>query len=205
MPLSGKRTPGEVNTHIVVLVGPSGAGKSTVAGELFSRYQDLTFITSCTTRPPREGDLRAKKEYTYLKEGEFQKMADANLFLWQELYDGARYGTEEKRVQEAEDGNNRIMILVPQRAKTLIKKVEERGWALDIFTFYLTVKPEELIRRLSRRYGSDKEKIRSRFEVSRGWEQEARDNGFIPIPNERNEAAPGKEAASLISQKLGWL
>lgn len=194
-----------MNTNIVVLVGPSCAGKTTVAGELFFRYPDCTFITSSTTRPPRKEDLRAKREYAYLKEREFKETVDAGLFLWQESYDGALYGTREKDVREAENGPNRIMILVPKSAKTLVKKVDERGWALDLFMFYLEVGPEELIRRLTRRYGDNKDKIRGRFELSRDWEKEALQNGFIPIRNDRNDAAPGKEAASLISQKLGWL
>lgn len=194
-----------MNTNIVVLVGPSCAGKTTVAGELFFRYPDCTFITSSTTRPPRKEDMRVKKEYAYLKEREFKEASDAGCFLWQEFYDDAWYGTREKDVREAENGPNRIMILVPKSAKTLVKMVGERGWSLDLFMFYLEVGPEELIRRLTRRYRDNKEKIRSRFELSRSWGKEALQNGLIPIRNDRDDAGPGKEAANLISQKLGWL
>ena len=42
---------------LLVLSGPSGAGKGTICKGLLEQRSDLVYSVSCTTRPPRKGEI----------------------------------------------------------------------------------------------------------------------------------------------------
>jgi guanylate kinase len=83
---------------LFVLSAPSGAGKTTLTTAL-RRNQDFVYSVSCTTRPPRSGEVDGQ-DYHFLQPGEFLARRDAGEFLeWAEVH-GRFYGTLRSTVLE---------------------------------------------------------------------------------------------------------
>jgi guanylate kinase len=63
----------------VILSSPSGGGKTTIAHKLLSLRKDLGYSVSCTTRPPREGEVNGR-DYHFLAVEKFKRGQDAGEF-----------------------------------------------------------------------------------------------------------------------------
>ena len=86
-------------SRLTVLSGPSGVGKSTVVAELRRCCPDLWLSVSVTTRPPRPGEVNGR-EYYFVDDKEFDRMAaDGELLEWAE-FAGNKYGTPRKPLDE---------------------------------------------------------------------------------------------------------
>ena len=94
---------------LFVLSAPSGAGKSTLIGRIRPLFPDMLYSISCTTRPPRDGEVNGA-HYWFLDAGQFRGMIDRNEFLeWKEVH-GNLYGTPVGPVREAIDRGQRMIL-----------------------------------------------------------------------------------------------
>jgi guanylate kinase len=141
----------------IILSAPSGGGKTTIAHELLSVRKDVGYSVSCTTRPPREGEVDGR-DYHFLSLKDFKRGQAAGKFAESAEVHGHLYGTlraEVKRVLSS--GKHVIMdidvqgarqfaaafpgsvliFILPPSAKALIARLEARG----------TEDPKSLIRR----------------------------------------------------------
>ena len=67
-------------TGVLLLVsGPSGSGKTTLCRRL-ARDGEAHYSVSCTTRPPRDGEVDAR-DYYFLSREEFESEAAAGHFI----------------------------------------------------------------------------------------------------------------------------
>lgn len=90
-------------------MAPSGGGKSTMTTRLLRDFENMRFSVSATTRAPRPGEIDGK-HYQYLKESEFEeKIASGEFLEWEEVYNGTKYGTLRKTVED--ELNNGYFIL----------------------------------------------------------------------------------------------
>jgi guanylate kinase len=91
---------------LVILSSPSGAGKTTLARRLLAADNAIRFSVSATTRAPRPGE-KDGREYHFVSQGEFQKMAEKGELLEHAEVFGNRYGTPrapaEKTLAEGHD------------------------------------------------------------------------------------------------------
>lgn len=85
--------------RLTVLSGPSGVGKSTVAARLRSECPWIWQSVSVTTRPPRLGEVNGR-EYIFVGEAEFERMAAAGDLLESAQFAGNRYGTPRGPVED---------------------------------------------------------------------------------------------------------
>ena len=86
--------------HVLMAVsGPSGAGKGTIVKTILQRREDVVESVSCTTRPPREGEVHGK-HYFFLSKEEFLRRIDENDFLEYDEHFGNYYGTPKSFVEE---------------------------------------------------------------------------------------------------------
>ena len=60
---------------LMVVSGPSGVGKGTLVKTMIKRRADVVESVSCTTRPPREGEVNGR-EYFFLSKEEFERYAE---------------------------------------------------------------------------------------------------------------------------------
>ncbi|MCD6217082.1 guanylate kinase [bacterium] len=93
--MSEKKYPG----FLLVISGPSGAGKGSVIIGLLKRFEDMSVVTSWTTRSPRTGEEDGV-EYHFVTKEEFQQKVQEKGFLeWAIVYDQF-YGTPVENVKD---------------------------------------------------------------------------------------------------------
>ncbi|HZU62118.1 MAG TPA: guanylate kinase [Novosphingobium sp.] len=84
---------------MLILSSPSGAGKTTIARRLLDVDTEIAPSISATTRPPRPGEVDGK-DYYFIDQAEFDRMAEASEFYeWATVF-GKSYGTPKAHIRE---------------------------------------------------------------------------------------------------------
>jgi len=106
-----------VNRFPVILSAPSGAGKTTIAHRLLASRGDVGYSVSCTTRPPRAGEVN-EKDYRFLSQAEFDAARERGEFAESATVHGKLYGTLRSEVDWVlSSGKHVIMDIDVQGAK----------------------------------------------------------------------------------------
>ena len=85
---------------VFVICAPSGTGKTTLAQRLLNEFPNLCYSVSCTTRPPRQGEVNGK-DYHFISQVDFIARRDSEEFIeWAEVH-GNFYGTLRSTVEKA--------------------------------------------------------------------------------------------------------
>lgn len=78
----------------IIFSAPSGSGKTTIVKHLLASNNNLGFSISACTRDKRGRNEENGKDYYFLTPEEFHQKIDNNEFLeWEQVYEGAFYGT----------------------------------------------------------------------------------------------------------------
>jgi guanylate kinase len=105
----------------LILSSPSGGGKTTIARLLQRHRSDVGYSISCTTRPPRQGEVEAESYY-FLSPDEFQARAARGDFAEHALVHGNWYGTLKSEVQGVLDrGKHVVMDIDVQGARQFVQ------------------------------------------------------------------------------------
>lgn len=135
-----------MNGRLYIITGPSGVGKTTVAMELLRRRPTLKKVVTCTTRPPRDGEIDGVS-YHFLDRATLQSLIDAgDMFEWDEHY-GNLYGSRRSDVQALVEAGNDVLFVVDVAGASTIK--EKNPEAVLVF-----IQPEsldQLLERIARR------------------------------------------------------
>lgn len=92
---------------LFVFSAPSGSGKTTLVRHLLLQNLPLGFSISATSRPPR-GEEKDGVDYYFLSEEEFHQKIEEDAFIeYEEVYQGAFYGTLRSEVERLwQEGKN---------------------------------------------------------------------------------------------------
>ena len=83
----------------IILSAPSGAGKTTIVRFLLSKFDDLSFSVSATSRARRSYEANGL-HYYFISADEFRKKIEQDAFLeWEEVYTDQYYGTLKSEMQ----------------------------------------------------------------------------------------------------------
>ncbi len=93
---------------MLVLSSPSGAGKTTLSHRLLNADDNIEISVSVTTRPPRQSEQDGK-DYLFVSDDAFERMAHQGDFLEHAIVFGYRYGTLRKPVEEALESGKDIL------------------------------------------------------------------------------------------------
>lgn len=134
---------------MIVFTAPSGAGKTTIVKHLLSKYPQLSFSISATTRTKREKETD-KKDYYFLSKETFQsKINNSDFIEYEEVYPGKYYGTLRSEVdrilaldkkvvfdieingaqniKERYDERCLVVFVKPPSFRTLVQRLTNRG------------------------------------------------------------------------------
>jgi len=142
---------------LLVVSGPSGSGKTTlcrrIAGEGEAHYS-----ISCTTRPPRPGEINGK-DYHFLSREQFLSKLETGEFLESAEVHGNLYGTlRSEVVQHLQTGRDVVMDLDVQGAEHVRKCEDPAIRCAWVDLFVMPADEQELLNRLSGR-GTDSTEV----------------------------------------------
>jgi guanylate kinase len=143
---------------LFVLSAPAGTGKTTLVRMLAQEFPCIYESVSCTTRPPRPGEIDGKDYYFLLKQEFEDKIRQGDFLEYAEVF-GYYYGTSQLHVfKQQEMGNHVFLVIDTQGAMQLKKK--------DFPAVYIFLSPpslQELKERLIKRKTENMETIEKRL------------------------------------------
>jgi guanylate kinase len=135
-----------VRAFPIILSSPSGGGKTTIARRLLEERSDVGYSVSCTTRPPRDGELNGK-DYHFLSMAEFLERQQRGEFAESAEVHGNLYGTLRSEVKRVlGEGRHVIMDIDVQGARQFHVAFPE-----SVLIFLLPPSGEVLLQRLRSR------------------------------------------------------
>jgi len=145
---------------LIIITGPSAVGKTTVASELLKVVDNSVRVVTYTTRDLRDGEINGV-DYNFISKDEFEKKIKEKFFIeWATVYK-QYYGNSGPDIhKELNNGKLVILVIDPQGAKTIKKKLPE-----SIAIFIMPESIEQLSNRLWLRPNADKNKIETRLNM----------------------------------------
>ena len=154
---------------IIIFSAPSGAGKTTIVKHLLNVNPQLSFSISACTRDKRGRKETHGKDYYFITPDEFRQKIEEEAFVeWEEVYEGAFYGTLKSEIERIWSLGKHAILDVDVKGGLAIKNFY-KDRALAVF-----VKPpsvEELAKRLISRATDSEASIsgrvfKAKFEMS---------------------------------------
>ncbi|MBT8221020.1 MAG: guanylate kinase [Bacteroidia bacterium] len=151
------------NGKLIIITAPSGAGKTTIVRHLLSKYPQLDFSISATTREQRPGEIDGK-DYYFLSHEQFRHKIDNGEFVeWEEVYENQFYGTLKSEVERLWAEQKHIVFDIEVYGARNIQKTYPHN-SLSIF-----IQPpseEELLNRLKNRKTESASSLQKRMDRS---------------------------------------
>ena len=142
----------------IILSAPSGGGKTTIAHQLLAVRKDIGYSVSCTTRPPRDGEVDGR-DYHFRSLKDFKRGQAAGEFAESAEVHGHLYGTLRAEVERVlSSGKHVIMDIDVQGARQFAA-----AFPGSVLIFILPPSAEALIARLEARGTEDPKSLIRRF------------------------------------------
>ena len=149
---------------LLIISGPSGAGKGTLARRLNEELDDVVLSISCTTRPPRQGEIHGR-EYFFLTQDEFVNRVEACEFLeCAKVHEKWMYGTPAGFVKKNLKDGKVVVLEIDVQGFREVLEVE-----IDKVSVFVTpTDPQELVQRIKKRAPISDEELERRMRVADG-------------------------------------
>jgi len=145
---------------LIIFSAPSGAGKTTIVHHLLTKFPELSFSISATTRELRGAETHENDYYFISKEEFLHKVARQEFVEFEEVYNGTFYGTLRSEIERIwNEGKHVIFDIDVEGGIRLKRKYEEDALAIFVRPPSLDVLKE----RLSGRGTDSPEKLQERF------------------------------------------
>ena len=168
---------------LFVIAGPSGAGKSSLVRGLVERVPGVEVSVSHTTRPARDGE-RDGREYHFVDEADFRRLADEGRMLETARVFGNWYGTSRDWVAERRRRGMDVLLEIDWQGAAQVRETDVEATTIQI----LPPSVEALERRLRERGQDDEASIAGRV-ASAGREISRYPDFDYLVVNERFEDA----------------
>lgn len=146
---------------LIIVTAPSGAGKTTIVRHLLSKFPELDFSVSATTREIRPGEKEGE-DYYFLAHRDFKDKVNTNQFVeWEEVYENQFYGTLKSEVERLWALGKHIVFDIEVNGARNIQRTYPYN-SLSIF-----IQPpseEELLNRLKKRKTESTSSLRKRMD-----------------------------------------
>lgn len=145
---------------LVVFTAPSGAGKTTIVKHLLSKYDDLAFSVSATTRSARSEEVDGRDYYFLSLEEWRQKIEEGDFLEWEEVYENQYYGSLKSEVERLWKLGKYVIFDMDVKGATNIKKIYGDK---AITVFVKPPSPEILFNRLRNRKTESEDSLKKRI------------------------------------------
>jgi guanylate kinase len=172
--------------RIVIISSPSGGGKTSICRRLLTsarKHQGWTFSVSYTTRAKRTGE-RHGREYYFVGEAQFDRLAKKNFFAEHFRVHLYNYGTPRKPLEDVRRrGGTMVLDVDVNGAFRLLKEYPD---AVTIFVLPPSILA--LRQRLRRRGTETKEQLHVRFKNAIGEMKLYRRFEYVVINEQLDDA-----------------
>lgn len=175
---------------VLILSGPSGSGKSTIYKAAIAELGGIEFSVSCTTRPPRPGEVDGK-DYHFISRGKFDELVSENAFAEHAEVHGNCYGTlKTELLGRVRRGIDVLLDIDVQGAAQLRALCSDSAEFCDACEFIFIMPPsfEELERRLRSRGTETEESILRRLANAKGEMEHANEYDHIIVNDDLTRA-----------------
>lgn len=162
---------------LCIVSGPSGSGKTTLCRALSESDSNCRYAVSCTTRPPRGGEVDGR-DYHFLDREDFEARATRGEMLeWAEVH-GNLYGTLRSEVIDLIQEGRDVLMDIDVQGAALVRSHPDPVIAEALVdVFILPPDRDELVGRLSGRGTEDAAQLELRLknalEEMRHWQSYA--------------------------------
>jgi guanylate kinase len=160
----------------VILSSPSGAGKTTIAAAILQSRKDIGYSVSCTTRPPRAGEVDGK-DYYFVSRVEFIRRMNEGAFAESAEVHGNLYGTLKSEIERVLNNGQHVLMDVDIQGSSLLR----RAFPSVVTIFILPPSGEVMLQRLAKRKTEDKEAIVRRLESALQELQAVEDYEYVVV------------------------
>lgn len=150
---------------ILLISAPSGVGKTTVCQGLLGTQPGLQRAVTCTTRPPRAGEVPGV-DYHFLSAEDFGKRVEQGGFLEHAEVYGRRYGTLKSEVRSRLDAGFDVLLNIDVQGAASVRSAAATDPVLAaalVSVFYTTATRTEMEARLRGRAADSEEVIQRRL------------------------------------------
>ena len=184
---------------------PSGAGKTTLV-ERIRRTPNLFYSVSCTTRPPRAGEIDGQ-DYRFLSDADFRERVAKGDFVEHAQVHGDHYGTLRQPIVTNLETGRDVLIDIDTQGAAVIRNCGDpliRDALADVFIMPPDL--EELRKRLLKRGTETAQQIDSRLDTAAREMEHWRDYRYTIISGSVEEDLQRfrqiMEAESYLSRRL---
>lgn len=160
---------------VIAFIGEAGSGKDTLLRRVVTECPSVHEIVSCTTRPPREGEVDGVN-YHFLTGEEFGEKVLRNEMLEATCFNDWFYGTS---IDALDKEKMNLCVLNPAGVESMLQY--NKQISLTVFYIQATEK-ERLIRQLNRETNPDIDEVIRRLKADRIDFSEL-DFDYIPLSN----------------------
>jgi guanylate kinase len=141
---------------LIVISAPSGGGKTTLCQQILARHPDMVRAITCTTRPPRSGEIDGR-DYYFLDHATFAKRLAAGDFLEHATVFNHCYGIPKTEVlDKLQHGSDVLLNVDVQGAATVCgRAAQDAELARALVTVFLTPASLAILEARLKRRGTD--------------------------------------------------
>ena len=162
---------------------PAGTGKTTLARMLMDEFPCISESISCTTRPPRKGEI-PEKDYHFMNRDEFDAKVQAGEFLEHAEVFGSAYGTLKSHIEKKINDGKHVLLVIDTQGAMQLKKT---GFPA-VFVFIKPPSMAELRSRLFNRQTEEKKDIEERLHWAEAEIEKAMEYDYIVINDNLHRA-----------------
>ncbi len=169
---------------LIVVSAPSGAGKTSLCERVAGLLPDLVHSVSHTTRRPRPDEVHGR-DYFFVDEATFRRMAEADAFAeWAQVH-GSLYGTSKAALAEHFQKGLDVILDIDTQGAAILRRKYSRG----VFVFVVPPAWDQLEARLRRRRTDDEAEIQRRLRKARDEVKHFGEYEYVVLNDEFDRAA----------------
>jgi guanylate kinase len=185
-----------VSPFPLVLSAPSGGGKTTVTKLLMARRSDIGYSVSCTTRPPRAGEVDGV-DYHFVTARQFEQYRERGDFAEWAVVHGKYYGTLKSAVSTVLASGRHVMMDIDVQGAAQFAA----AWPAAVLVFMLPPSVDVLLARLQERNTEDGATLLTRLKSAHAELQVASRYHYVLV-NDDLQATVARVSAIIDAEEV---